>query len=280
MKTPVRCVVIATLCPALAVLALPGLRVAHGLNEAAKQPVLTERAFLAIVKESNKFIQEPLAKARPSFFFPTRVNPVPIRSNALLIALSAQNRMGSAGADASRLATLRDAALKLGITVQKQPQDLPELVKLANILDQYPNLDADPNASLAPVRLKDRFNHDDVVGLFGGCSANRTQRIEFHLFKLLRQKTPYTQAQTEQLELLAYKVALIGELLPEFDTDFVPAQKQEQRPEWVRFANEVQQTGWQLAETTQSGNYAHMQRSLTKLTNGCAACHEKFRDCQ
>src|SRR5262245_54592710 len=120
MNPLIRRVVVPTLCLALTAFALAGVRAAP---EPAPPPretdprVLPERAFLAIVKESNKFIQEPLAGARPSFFFPARVNPVPVRSNALLIALAAQNRMGAA-ADGPALATLRDATLKLAAAVR------------------------------------------------------------------------------------------------------------------------------------------------------------------
>ena len=82
-----------------------------------------------------------------------------------------------------------------------------------------------------------------------------------------------------KLELLAYKVALLSDVIRDMD-DMIPASDKkvvEHRKEWVRFASDVHQEGWQLAETVRDGNVADMRQRLTKLDNACAACHNKFR---
>src|SRR5262249_39579464 len=141
-----------------------------------------------------------------------------IRANALLIALAAQNRMRSARGDGKELATLRDAALKLAAAAEKK--DLADVLKHAAILSHYPRIKPDPNADPGLVRLKDLFDHDPISFLFGGCSGRKGHAIEFELTTLSRQTTPLTSAQAEKLELLAYKVALIGGLLRDFDDLF------------------------------------------------------------
>ena len=118
--------------------------------------------------------------------------------------------MSAPGADCARLATLRDGTIKLVAEVEKTPSNLTEITRLAKLLDKFPEVPAARNASLARVRVKDTFNHDDVVDLLGSCGNSRTQRIETHLFKLAGRKTLYSESESDQIELLAYKVALIA----------------------------------------------------------------------
>jgi hypothetical protein len=273
MKTPFRYLTIATLCLALAFFSWPGAEA--GGPGIEKEPVLPDKAFLEIVKEANRFIQEPLARDRPDAPVRGETAVGTFRANALLIALAAQNRMGRADADAGQLATLRDAALKLAEAVEKQPCDLAEVRKQAEILNQYPNLKADPNARPGLVRLKDRFDHGPISFLFGGCSGGKGHAIQLQISKLAGQQAPFTPDQAEKLELLAYKVALIGELLRDLD-DVIPAKNPELRKEWVSLAGEAQTTGWQLAETARGQNSTDMRRGVSKLHGVCTSCHEKF----
>ncbi len=269
------------------VLAFVGLASVRAGGEVAPQPrevgkqVIPEAVFREIVSEANKFIQGPLAKSaasRGSCYLPVETT----RANALLIALAAQNRMGSAGTgvEAAKLATLRDAAVELAKTLEKNPNDNPEALKYAAILNRFPDITPDPAASLAPIQFIPTFDHDDVASLFGGCGGNKTQRLEFHLFQAMRQKTPYTEVQAEKLELLVYKVALVGDLLRDMD-NFIPSTSKnsvEKRKEWVSFATTVHQNSWQLIETTREGDSAKTQKAITKLVGSCTDCHVKFRD--
>src|SRR5262249_21544759 len=162
-----------TLCLALALLSWPGVE-AGGPGQ-GQEPILPDRAFREIVREANKFIQEPLAKAQPTPL--PELSAMTIRANALLIALAAQNRMRSARGDGKELATLRDAALKLAAAAEKK--DLADVLKHAAILSHYPRIKPDPNADPGLVRLKDLFDHDPISFLFGGCSGRKGHAIEF-----------------------------------------------------------------------------------------------------
>jgi hypothetical protein len=133
---------------------------------------------------------------------------------------------------------------------------------------------------LAPVRLRDTFDHDDIASVFGGCSGNKTQRLELRLLQFKRQKTPFTRDQAEGVELLAYKLALIAEVLREMD-DFLPTIRKataEDRQEWVRLAGLVREQSWQLADTAHTGNQPTVMQAIKRLNDTCCDCHTKFRD--
>ena len=193
-----------------------------------------------------------------------------------MIALVAQNRLGVPASDTGRLTSLRETALKLTREVERQPNNLTEINRLAARLDQFPEIPPDRGASRAPVRLLDTFNHDDVVGLFGSCGASRTQQIEKRLFSLAR-KTPIMPEQECEIELLAFKVALITDLVREMD-DLVPASRARERPDWVRLASEVQRKGWRLAEIARGRDPVEIRRAVSAVNSACNDCHAKFRD--
>lgn len=277
MKTSLFCVAVVCLGGAAALGPAAPLSLAPPPRE-VKERVLTDAAFRAIVREANQFIQEPLAQVRA---VPRSVDPSSLhaltRSNALMIALAAQNRMRAGGDDAGKLATLRDTAVKLAAAVGHNPRDPAAVLRLADLLNQYPDLAADPDARPVPVRLKYKFTHDDIIPLFGNGPVKKGHRMEFHLNRLARQAT-YTKEDAERLELLGYKAALIAELLRDFD-DLVPKSKQNQRGDWLKFAAEVEQDGWRLAEAVRGRDPADMKPAVRKLNAGCANCHADFREC-
>jgi hypothetical protein len=97
------------------------------------------------------------------------------------------------------------------------------------------------------------------------------------LTEFTNQRTPLAPDQIAKLEPIAYKIALLGDFLRELD-DFVPNERAAERHEWVRFAGEVHDAGWQLAETAGKLKADELKRGLTKLNDACAACHNKFRE--
>ncbi|HJZ53999.1 MAG TPA: hypothetical protein VKE74_03535 [Gemmataceae bacterium] len=276
MKTPVCAAAIALGLTAV-VLGLAGARADQ--PGVPKEPVVPDEAFRAIVKEANHFIQEPLTKARTASPKPADASGYygSARSNALLIALAAQNRMRDGRADAGRLATLRDAAVRLADVVQNNPRNLTEIVQLADLLNSYPDLKADPNARSGRVRLKDTFTHDDITFLFGGCSGRSGHAIQSDLLALSRQRS-FTLAEVTKIERLGYKVALLAELVREFAPTFVSPNKPGRQEEWVRLADIVQQGGWDLAATVRDADFTEMKQGLGTLYSACATCHVLFRN--
>src|SRR5436305_683307 len=104
-----------------------------------QEPVLHDDDFRGIVEEANRYIQDALTKSRKATK-PADASGYSstVRSNALLIALVAQNRTGDPDADGKQLATLRDTALSLVEAVERKPPEFDKALRLADLLNQYP----------------------------------------------------------------------------------------------------------------------------------------------
>ncbi|MCI0638794.1 MAG: hypothetical protein L0Y72_09815 [Gemmataceae bacterium] len=255
---------------AFAVLALkgPGPKRTAAVDH---QRVLSDAALTALVQEANQFIRQSLQDLSAK-------GVVDIRANALLLALGAQNRMGQKDLEARVPATLRDVALTLAQEAKQRPSNLAPLLKLADSLSRFPNLDSDPDAKLVRFRLQDQFDHDDVVTLFGGCGIHKGQhRIEATLAKYAHPKAPLTSVESDKLELVAYKVALLGEFNRELD-ELVASRGQEKRKQWVGFADDLSDRGWELAGEIRSGRFDAAKTALQRVQNACISCHAQFRD--
>jgi cytochrome c556 len=273
MPTVIRMLTVAAFAVVLVVFGSGGTRA--GPHEEPKPRVIPDQVFKEIVLECNQLIQTPLAKDAP--YGVSHQWEWAVRANALLIALAAQNQMTKRGDDLRQLATLRDAALKLYEATQRSPHDVGTVRRLAEVVKRYPDLKADPAARPDPVRFRAICTHDEISILFGGCSGRRGHAVEYELEQLQKQKTPIMAEQTEKIERMAYKVALIGGLLRDFE-DMFPASKPDRRAEWVRLANELGNTGWQLAASARDRHAADVRRGIDKLNNACTTCHQKFRD--
>ena len=263
MKTFLRGITVVSTVVAVAVFSLPG------------SPARPDPPELTTTRDSrcgglrDRERSQPLhsgraANSRLTANPPKPIPAVAIRANSLMIALVAQNRLGAAASDTGRLTSLRETALKLTREVERQPNNLTEIDRLAARLDQFPEIPPDRGASRAPVRLLDTFNHDDVVGLFASCGTNRSQEIEKRLISLAR-KTPIMPEQECEIELLAFKVALISDLVREMD-HFVPASRAKERPEWVRLAPTFNGRDGRLAEIARGRDPVEIRRAVARLT--------------
>ncbi|MCI0380415.1 MAG: hypothetical protein L0215_22755, partial [Gemmataceae bacterium] len=257
---------------AFAILALNGPGPKENRSAAVDpQRVLSDAALTALVHEANQFIQQSLQDPSPKA-------AIDIRANALLLALAAQNRMAHKDVEVRLPATLRDVALNLALEVKQRPQDPAQLSKLAGALSRFPNLKSDPDAKLIRFRLQDQFDHDDVVTLFGGCGIHKGQhRIDATIAKYAQPKAPFTSVERDQLELVAYKVALLGEFNRELD-NLVASRGPAKRKQWVAFAEDLSDRGWELAGEIRGGRFAVATTALQRVQNACTACHAQFRD--
>jgi hypothetical protein len=244
-----------------------------------QEPVLHDDDVRGIVAEANRYIQDSLAKPRKASPKPSDARGYynTTRSNALLIALAAQNRMAGLDAERKQLATLRDTALNLVDAVEMKPPDFDEALRLADLLNQYPKLKADPNAKTDRVRLKGKFRHDDITALLGGCSGRSGHAIEADMLALGRKRLPYSEADEAKIERMGYKVALLAGLTKEYDTEHSPSKKPALREEWVRLAGEVEAAGWKLADAARVSDHDDIKKKLGTLYSLCTSCHVAFR---
>jgi hypothetical protein len=243
-----------------------------GNAQASKRFQLPDTAFDGLIHEANKNLQEELASPEPW------VNRV--RSNALMIALATQHRLAHKRGDARQLnqfATMRDAVLRLAraIDLDGVYRDLVEVRKQADLLNTFPDIKANPNATREVIRLKGAFEQEDVDFHF---AKKRTQLgIEREMWPILRATKPMPiEKSADKLEMIGYKVALLAEMLRDFD-DNVREQKVNQRKEWVAHATDAQYMGWQLAEAARAKDAKQVKSVVERMTNACNECHAKFR---
>ena len=246
-------------------------------KDKAKEPVLPDAIFRDIVKEANQYIQEPLNKVRKAQPKPGElIGYTTIRANALLIALATQNRMNDPDADAKQLATLRDTAVDLADAVKNNARNFDKALHLADLLNQYPDLKANPNARPGRLRLKDTFTHDEVTFLFGGCSGTSGHAIQGHLLAFARKRLPYSDEDEDKIERLAYKVALLAPFVKEFAVEHTPPKKPGLEQEWVRLAGEVETASWALAGAVRVAEHDDIKKKVSLIFSTCASCHVAF----
>src|SRR5437588_2926361 len=139
----------------VAMVAVSWFPAAPGRSHAAgkeKKNVVFDKVLTEVIAEAVKNVQTGLDSRAND-----KKTPALVRTNALLIALAAQDGMGKEGINARQLATIREAALALAKAAPGKKLDLTVARKQADILAQFPNLTADPAASTGPVSLKDKF---------------------------------------------------------------------------------------------------------------------------
>src|SRR5262249_23844939 len=160
--------------------------------------------------------------------------------------------------------------------VEKKPADFDDVVRLADLLNQYPKLKADPNAKTGRVRLKDTFRHGDITLLLGGCSGTSGHAVQADMLALARKRLPYSEADEAKIERMGYKVALLAGLTKEYAAERTSPKKPDMQKEWVRMAGEVETAGWKLADAARVSDHDDIKKKLGTLYSLCATCHVAF----
>jgi hypothetical protein len=232
--------------------------------DASPKPLVPAADLVKLISQAVQTVQEGL-RDKPE----ERLTAKRIRRSGILIAVYAQSGLAHAGPDANRLAMLRDLGLKLAHAIEKK--DFKEATALAATLARYPQLDADPGAKPEPLPL---LPHTEVAELMSQFASVRSggEDIERKLDDLaaLAGKTVPPAALTEQLVLLAYKVALVGDVLQAHTPDKQPK-------EWQTWARALRQEATELAEAAKAKNGPAAHAAAFKLSHTCSRCHEVFR---
>ncbi|HEV3260851.1 MAG TPA: cytochrome c [Gemmataceae bacterium] len=256
MRTHARLLVAGVLVPALGF----GLLAA---GDSPGPPVLPETALAVVVKEAVKNIEKPADK----------MTAKRIRANAFMVAVAAQDAMLNKGADARRLATLRDAAIRLAKAAAGKRVNQAEAKKEAAVLASFPNIEPAADAKTDPVDLKDEFELADVMRVFD--KANKGgQGVELQLVILQQQKRPYTPKQMADFETSAYKTAMIAALSRGQDEK---ATTKADKKQWQQWSDNMQKLSLELLQASGARDSKHFKVTLRKLSDSCASCHEKFK---
>lgn len=287
MRTKSAIVITSVLC-----FILLGMTAPVGGEAVAPSRVLPDDAFTALVQEANRYIHDALKKSDPRFTYLT------LRASALVIALAADNRI--LNKDAARsAAALRDAALNLveGLELHYDSSWVlshpslklfdnraihAELAKRFAPLERFAELKPDTQSRPVRYRLSSRFTHDDVTIFFGGCGGRHGHKIDSELARLTRAGMVLAPAELPPLELMGNKLALVGELLRDYEEHsqfFTPQlstlKSAERRKEWVDKAMDLEQGAWELAKVAREKNLKSTSDAVHKVKNTCTACHRR-----
>lgn len=270
MKIHVYFLLAGVMAPALAAWLLGGA----GAGEAAdteRKPILTGATLAELVKETAAMIRNDL-NGRDS----PKVMGAKVKTNALIIAVAAQNGMASSAADAKHLATLRDAALKLAQTVGAGKINVSEAKKQVELIVQFPDLTADSDAKPRIVALKHKFDLDEVMNVFAKTEKGGLG-IEKDLINLGTQKRPYSPAQmSPKLMLAAYKTAVLADLVDEH-IESAKDNAKDKKKDWQTSSQDMRTSAIELAEAVKSKNAKAAKTAVNKLNTSCNACHGLFR---
>jgi len=265
MTTHARLLVAGALAPAVVFWLLAGGGTSTG--DSPSPPAVPQAAVAGVVKEAVKNIDAALNKPAD------KITAKRIRANACIAALAAQDAMLNKEGDATRLATVRDAAIKLAQAAAGKSVHDAEARKQAAVLASFPNTEPAPDAKAAPVDLKDKFALADVMRVFD--KANKGgQGIEVQLVILQQQKRPYRPKQMADFEVNAYKTAMIADVSRGQDEKATTKADKEQ---WRQWSDEMQKLAVELAQTARAKDSKHFKATIKKLSDNCAACHERFK---
>src|SRR5262249_44953359 len=117
-----------------------------------------------------------------------------------------------------------------------------ELAKRFATLERLPEQKPVGQAKPVRVRLNSRFTHDDVAVFFGGCGGHDGHKIEAEVARL-KETRALLPEQLPPVELMGYKVALVAQLLRDFDShaDLFKKGTPDRRKQWVGMAMDLEQ---------------------------------------
>lgn len=187
---------------------------------------------------------------------------LPLKSTTMLIAINAQNQMS--GADAAKMAGVRDQAVKVAEALAKPEVDWDAAAKAAAAME---SATGDPKAEVKLVALHD-FDTYELMTIFK--PKNRGGRgLEQEVLKFTK-----SAADVKAAAEVANLTALIGqftELMPPADATADNKQK------WIGWSQEMQKTGKEAAEAAKSGEKAGLTKKFQALNDTCTNCHNVFR---
>ncbi len=191
----------------------------------------------------------------------------PVRTTAVLVALSAQNRMG--GKDDEQLAGLRDQMLKLAEALADS--DKPDWAAAAKALEGV----KDAKGNKKPVDFTKVNEFDEVVAMNVFKKAARGGRgWEDDLSEMVMGKKA---VEADRVLEIAQGAHLVGQLVADLPPSGTAGAKKKQ---WDGFAADMQKASKEAAEEAVKGKKADaavLKKKLEAMDANCAACHKVFK---
>lgn len=220
----------------------------------AKDP-LPEGAAAKQLDADIKFLQTGLAGKKKS-------SVVPYKSSAMLIALNAQNQLE--GANAEKMAGVRDQALKVAAALSKPDADWDTAIKEAGAFGTAKG-DAKKTVKL---ETQSEFDVHELMTVFKP-KARGGRGLEDDVKKFAKSASdPKAAAEVANL------VALIGqyvELMTPADESAANKKK------WADWSVEMQKVGKEAAEAASKGDKTALVKKFVAVEANCVSCHNVFK---
>ncbi len=188
-----------------------------------------------------------------------------LKSASMLLALNAQNNME--GADAAKMAGLRDSALKVAAALEAGK--VGDAKTAAKALSAPAAGDAKKMVKLAE---QSKFSLDEAMGLLSSARAGGLN-IE-NDFK--DRDVEKTMKDPKKVELYAARIALIGQ----YSLDLAPSDANgAKKKKWEDWSKEMTQLSNDLAVEAAKAkpDTAAMKKKIGLVNKNCADCHNEFR---
>jgi hypothetical protein len=228
------------------------------------KPSIPEDDLNKLVDQDVKLLQEKLSGKMD------KKTARKVRMAAIMIAVYAQNAKN--GRDAQRLATLRDAAIKMADAAKEERFD--EIKKDAEGLA---SVKADPAAQPGKVFVPKDFEVEDLMRPFALPSLGG-EGFEKRIISLTKRPLPAAQIsrESEELALMAYKAAMIGQIAKTHNPEKEPRAAKDQK-DWELLSGEMYEGAMEFAAAAKAKDPKALKTAAVKLNNNCSACHKKFR---
>jgi cytochrome c556 len=255
------------------------------------QPIVSKDAHEELVARCNSIFQRELPNLNQLSARERRKRLKTLRATALFLAALAQSTPEIARDRG--LATLRDVALKLYAALDPSNPNLQAANQLTNGL---PRPKADPKARLGPVPLTGVTNdREEIMYVFrlrvkGGHGIDPQLQnspklrgkggdgIEEKIKEMTERplKAQELKQQSEELALLAYKVAAVAQFAEDWTPNIQDAGKKTQKA-WRGFSQDMRKFALDLANAAAKGTPQQVNAAAGKLNAVCNRCHGIFK---
>jgi hypothetical protein len=257
-------------------------------KKAAWQPILPKEEYDELVARALSSIQKDMTDIKMLEGKPLKQRLRKVKATGLLIAAFVQSN-GAIAKD-RKLATLRDAALDLSKAAGAG--NVAAVVGAANAL---PPQNVNANAKLGPMGLRGfAKDPDDIMwamrrmakggdGLDPDLQSNLRLKgalngVEEKIRELAKKKLTddKMKKEAEELSLMAYKVAVIGQLSEDW-TPKVKNRGKKNQENWATYSSEMRKLALDLAMVAKKGDAKKVFEAAEKLNTNCSACHAIFK---
>jgi hypothetical protein len=290
MKTHFRVAGLVVLAALLGLLAGGDRGMAQKGGNLVWKPVVPNKEAKDLVKQSLAAIQKETAGLAGLNGKELKIRMNGIRASAIALAAVIQSTPGLA--KDRKLATLRDALLTLSQHAQAY-----NLITVGGLGAQLGNLKPNPAANLAPVAVRNFLADPEFImaamkvkkkggeGLHPNLhtvpilATLARNGIEEKIKCLRRRKLTNAQMkkEAEQLALLAYKVAALGQLADDWSPNVRQGRGLKNPRNWQRLSKDMRNDAVQLAIAAGQGKPNAVLAAAKRLDDTCTRCHKVFK---